>query len=792
MRIREPAVPIMTPDLLPTRNPTTSPTTTTTSTTAVVLFALAAGTLIPATVHAGDGDRPRITRVTVNGKVAWEQRDGRVTVDALEGRAGDTVVVEGAGFGPDAAVHYSNVTINRAAPVKADLEHHRARFDYLKFRQWADLAVVQEVEPRELLSWTDSRIEFRIPLYATTGDLIVTRQEIIGTRKSLRDGGGELRYDPEYVVRGTTPGQAGPPRPAVVEIDPPVDSRPLRFTVLGQEENIRLGRELFFFWPQYSQVAYALTDARADKLAEGTLTDLDGNPLGAEELGWLAWADTGPYADRPAARGAGAPKRPVGTDGPDAKPVPDAGARRAGRIVRTLGPTAPSEPVTFRGVYRNMLYPVWQRAPEVLPRVDIRSEAGDWIGLVRTEFHNVLDGSIDKAWGVTCAACHTAAVEYPTIRGRVREIVPGLPNFRMDFHRGFQHVRYNATGGKDRRRLVTAIGPGMLDFSSAHEDDGLFNPVVIGSHFGREGLPRLSTGGLEGGIHHRNNMAYIHHGGLGRPTLKQSIALQTYINSTQGELESWRRVGLFNHLEEVAARARAAPAGVPAAVAPAWIPEAPAELREVAAEVARHDRLPDLLTADLTAAGNGFPKLTAAWQEGRRAFRGACAKCHADSLGLHTGRDIVPFTRIGSHLPPSDRMLKTEGVRVAPLSHLHHKQTVGYLHDGHVRSLDALLDPARGQAGSPLHQAHYAVGPQSRRVRADTPEQVAAVEQVGVFRPDPADATGKTWVYDYDLHRGRFGLREYGRKVDLPPVPHPFYIEDPATRWRVVLYLKSL
>src|SRR4051812_35824162 len=74
---------------------------------------------------------PVIESVSVNGEVRYRREADRITVDKLEGKPGDLVVIEGRGFGPDATKNFSQVTINRAAPLKEDIQFHRHRIDVL-------------------------------------------------------------------------------------------------------------------------------------------------------------------------------------------------------------------------------------------------------------------------------------------------------------------------------------------------------------------------------------------------------------------------------------------------------------------------------------------------------------------------------------------------------------------------------------------------------------------------------------------------------------------------------------
>jgi hypothetical protein len=703
---------------------------------------------------------PVIEKVSVNGTLVYHREGDAVLLDKAEGRPGDTVLIEGRGFGPDAREHFSTVTINFAAPLKADIDFHRHRINVAKLKQYADHGTVTDRLPRELLAWSDSRIEFLIPRHANSGKLIVTVQEALGLRKSLV-GDGPVTYEPEYVVRGKDEKEALP-RMTVREVGRPVDSRPVNFKVLGQEETVRKGRDLFFFWPQYSNVAYALMDGKLPEKLE--------RPWELKEEGWLHWT-TG--LKRKVYRGADIPKAGFGE---------------------------PGHEVVFEDAERQIIFPLLMAGPDKLPKVTIRSAATDWLGIVDAEFNNCLDGKITRAPGVTCAACHTTQLSYyksTGVRDWTNEVVAGLPNPKMDFHRTLRAIKQNTgtteSGAADRRPIVDSYGPGVLDFTSAHEDDGIYNPVTVGNHYGREALQRLSTAGLEGSVHHRNNMAYIHHGGIGKPSLEQSVALQAYINSLNSDGERLRRIGLYDFLVS---------------------PDPARDYARPYVNAVAGATLEEFLAVDPADYPKRFPALAGELDKGRRVFRDNCIRCHAPSLGLYTNQDIIPFDRIGTYLPPSDRMLKTQGIRVSPLTHIRFRGRAGFLHDNHIRSLEDQLDPARGEVGSALYNGYYGPdAPRRRRIVATTPEQVRALDALNYFTEvaDRNPAKDKRWVdqsydgpprgprqgakakaYDYAKFRETFGVAEYGRHIPLPPVPHPFFVKDPEDRAALILFLNSL
>ncbi len=121
------------------------------------------------------------------------------------GPPGTTVTVTGTGFGSTQGL--SGVAVN----------------------------LTEAVPKVEVLKWSDGKIIFTVPDQATSGDVTVTLWEYLRT---------------ELMIKGCF-------RPVTKN---PRASNGIPFTVTGQEEQIKLGKALFFGWTQQNEEASSLLD----------------------------------------------------------------------------------------------------------------------------------------------------------------------------------------------------------------------------------------------------------------------------------------------------------------------------------------------------------------------------------------------------------------------------------------------------------------------------------------------------------------------------------------------------
>jgi len=146
------------------------------------------------------------------------------SVEPKEGPPGTEVVVSGAGFGDSHG--NSQVMINS----------------------------VEAVAKVEVLEWTDTKIRFLVPVQSTTGDVNVVRWDYIRTERTPKGSFRPIAKNPRA-------------------------SNGIPFTVLGQEENIALGKSIFFGWTQLNEEASSLL--RIPRLKIGT------DPYKWEKYGFL-------------------------------------------------------------------------------------------------------------------------------------------------------------------------------------------------------------------------------------------------------------------------------------------------------------------------------------------------------------------------------------------------------------------------------------------------------------------------------------------------------------------------
>jgi len=151
---------------------------------------------IPADVHkVGDA----ILKVYENELVPSGDKDPVITsVSPTKGTPGTLVTVKGSGFGDSQG--FNGVAVN----------------------------LTEAVPKAEVTKWTDTEIQFTVPEHATSGDVTVMRWDYIRTEKM-----------PNRYYRPV----AKNPRP----------SNGIPFTVLGQEERVKLGQAIFYGWTQQNE-----------------------------------------------------------------------------------------------------------------------------------------------------------------------------------------------------------------------------------------------------------------------------------------------------------------------------------------------------------------------------------------------------------------------------------------------------------------------------------------------------------------------------------------------------------
>ena len=145
-----------------------------------------------------------------------------------EGPPGTVVTVTGHGFGTTQGINAVSLNLTEAQPLV------------------------------EVLEWNDTKIRFTVPIHCTSGDVNVVLWDYLRTE-----------ITPNGSFRSVTRN--------------PRASNGIAFTVLGQEENIKLGHAIFFGWTQLNEQASSKLNIPRGKIA--------GDPMRWKKYGFLPRAN---------------------------------------------------------------------------------------------------------------------------------------------------------------------------------------------------------------------------------------------------------------------------------------------------------------------------------------------------------------------------------------------------------------------------------------------------------------------------------------------------------------------
>jgi hypothetical protein len=705
---------------------------------------------------------PTITEIAVAGRTVW--RTGDTARPRLA--AGATVTLRGRGFGSGPDVDFAKLMVGKVRVLETDLRMFEQKLDILKQVNY-ETTTVHSSWAKDVLSWTDTAITFRVPGHASSGPIVVQVQKRLPPAESLlRPGEPHLVVDAQTMrikegyahACDVVSELADTTTSARVDVD--VDNA-------GLAALIAKGRAIFWSYDYNIGTAHSVRDLDWKPIVEGTATD----PV------------TGRIADPVALFGAYPTVRGEIPDeaiddvyfDPYPQPNPIPGFLGIG-------------PQKMKGLTRGTGRVGYRYAESAHP---FKGD-GQWIGF-------------------NCASCHGYRISYDKAPGqRVTKVMPGLPNplwsMKWALLGTFEGIVADEEGprwapGKaaiDKTPIIYAMPQGAGEHNvvrgsteGSHTDnDYQFSPIVIPNvtyylPIRRSLSHTESYVGFEG--------SYIHSeepdGAMGSMSAPSLQALTAYMATLDAGDDDLRRVGLYRQL--------------------AW-----------------NGQLADVDGATegtfVQAGAAAYPRLTARLERGRAAFAAACGSCHGDQVGIHSNERMFRLDEVGRFFAPTIYQKEMQSIRVTFLRNLYWVQHRGLLSDGHVRNLRDLVDPARCTEGSPLNSAYYtlheprdpgAAGP-------DFPAAYPATYRRGdVFRiprapsSSASDAGAKKnrfverhryfvtvpwdpdhYYWDFQKLRREYGPAEMGTAapIGLPAAPHPWCASSPAEVDDLVLYLTTL
>lgn len=128
---------------------------------------------------------PVVQQMLVNGALVWQAggAPGRPTL-----RPGDLVVLKGRGFGAGTDIDFSKIMIGNSRVLETDLTMYEQKLDILSSANY-ETGKVRYQWPKDIVSWRDDEVAFRVPSHVSKGPLKLQVQKRLGALESLKKPG---------------------------------------------------------------------------------------------------------------------------------------------------------------------------------------------------------------------------------------------------------------------------------------------------------------------------------------------------------------------------------------------------------------------------------------------------------------------------------------------------------------------------------------------------------------------------------------------------------------------------
>ncbi|MGQ0598667.1 hypothetical protein [Aquabacterium sp.] len=715
---------------------------------------------------------PTVSQMLVNGAVVWTAGAANA---APVLKPGDTVTLKGSGFGLGTDIDFSKIMVGNARVLETDLVMYEQKLDIISTANY-ETGVVRSSWPKDVLAWSDTQVQFRVPPHASKGPLKLQVQKRTGYNNSLIKAGPHNVIDAQ-VYRVPAPASTNcdvvstlsEETKAITPIDVAV-SNP-SFAAM-----VTLGRQMFWSYDYNLGLSHKFKNLDWAKI--------------------LSYKTTDPYT------------RAV------ADPLALFGAYKINSS------EVPAE--AYADVYFSP-YPQPNPTPGFLgigPQLtEGNTSSTGWVGYRKAESVHPLMGK--GAWaGFNCASCHGYRISYSKGSGTVTKVFPGLPNpgWSMkwavlgdktgsttatfsyitgtepgpSWMSGSKNVDktallYHMPAGAAEATITRTAGEGTL-----YDNDYIFSPVAIPNvtfHLPiRRSLSHTeSYVGFEG--------SYIHaqepDGAMGSMDATSLKALTAYMSTLDENDVDLRNVGLYRWLKS-------------------------------SGKLAQTGSTSTSEGSFVQSGWQNYPLVAASVAAGKASYDQACASCHSDKLGANTNERMIPLNQVGRFFAPTDFQVKQQSIRATYLRDLYWVTSRGLLSDGHVRNLEDLVNPDRCSEGSALYKQYYTLHAPVRPVpgTADQPTPMPDLNRKGdVFRVPKAkqasifDGTSPArnlfverhkyftvpsfdtanYYWDFQKMRREFGP-EMGAAapIGMPATPHPWCAKSGAEVANLVQYLLTL
>jgi len=714
--------------------------------------------------------QPEIQQLLVNGELRWSAG----SANTAQLNAGDEVTLKGSGFGGGTDIDFSKIMLGNTRILETDL---RMFTQYLAINDQVNFESDDQFDSwdKNILSWNDSEIRFRVPDHASSGPLIVQVQKRTGFNESLKHPGqahNVIDAQTSRIISDTfehdcdvvsTLSDAKSTTPIAVSVNNP-----------GFEQLVEKGRQAFWSYDYNIGVAHSV-----------------------RKLDWNAIFNY--KANDPIAGGKADPAKLFGA-------------------VKTVRGEVPDEAID--DVYFNS-YPMATPIPGFLTTQPAKFKGNTrdsgWVGYRYAEANEPYKGNGE--WiGFNCASCHGYKVSYEKAPGQaISKVIPGLPNPNWSmkwtvlqtltntfdgiytseegpvWSSGKKDIAkdmllYHMPAGAGEHNMVRVVGEG-----SHTDNDYQFSPIAIPNVTNYMAIRRSlshteSYVGFEG--------SYIHSeepdGAQGAMSKEWLEALTAYMTTLDQDDDDLRNVGLYR-----------------------WL--------KYSNKLSAQTGNAQLSEGEFVQSGwQQYADVSAAVNRGKATYERDCSSCHSDGLGANTNEKMVRLDEVGRFFTPTIYQKETESVRATFLRDLYWTQHRGLLSDGHVRNLEDLVSPQRCTPGSNLYNNYYTL---HAPVRPDAggPDHVTPFPDLNrkgdVFRVPKSKYLTKLdkgykrnlfierhkyfvsvpwdkdhYYWDYQKMRAEYGPDEMGtaEPIGMPAAPHPWCAQNSAEVDDLVQYLLTL
>lgn len=718
--------------------------------------------------------QPVVSQLYVNGVLRWTA--GSSAAPAIA--PGDTIRLVGTGLGNGPDIDFTKIMIGDTRVLETDLVMFEAKLDILSTANY-EVGELRDSWKKDILSWTPTQVEFKVPLHASKGPLKLQIQKRVGYLTSLTRPGQphnvidtqlerldlKERTDWNCDVISKLSDESKAITPIAVTVNNP-----------GFNDMVTLGRKIYWSYDYGLGVAQSFKGLKWDKI------------MGLQAID--------PYTRQ------------------KANPATSFNA------YKTVAGEVPAEAIN-----PVFLDPYPQKSP--IPGfllVDKQMFSGNttnsgWVGYRAAESSHPLLGK--GSWiGFNCASCHGYRISFNKGSSTVTKVFPGLPNPGWNTRwatlgdksgestSNFSYIEdtepgpawapgdakidktpllYHMPAGTAEAALTRKAGVGTI-----YDNDYVFSPTAIPNVTNYLAIRRSlshteSYVGFEG--------SYIHaqepEGAFGSMDTKSLRALTAYMSTLNQDDGDLINAGMFR-----------------------WL-KGNSKLSQTGSTS----------TSEGTFVQRGwqsYPGVVSAVNAGKATFDAQCASCHSDKLGTHTTEKMFPLSEVGRFFAPTDFQYRVQAIRATFLRNLYWVSSRGFLSDAHVRNLEDLVHPDRCQEGSPLYNQYYTIHAPARPGKGTPDSQFFApdlnrkgdvfripkaakknifdttadarnrfVERHKYFSTRPGDNAYYYW--DFQKMRREFGP-EMGAPgpIGMPATPHPWCAKSQAEVSNLVQYLLTL